>query len=38
MIDINNNTAVVFPGQGSQVIGMGSDHYEKSSISKDIFD
>ena len=38
MIDINNNTAVVFPGQGSQVIGMGADLYEKSSIAKDIFD
>ncbi len=38
MIDINNNTAVVFPGQGSQIIGMGADLYEKSSIAKDIFD
>lgn len=38
MIDISKETAVVFPGQGSQVIGMGSDLYEKSSIAKDIFD
>ena len=29
---------LVFPGQGSQVIGMGADLYEKSSIAKDIFD
>ena len=32
MINFSNETAVVFPGQGSQVIGMGSDLYEKSSI------
>tara|TARA_Y100000817_G_C16837154_1_gene536242 strand:- start:429 stop:1349 length:921 start_codon:yes stop_codon:yes gene_type:complete len=38
MIKINKNTAVVFPGQGSQVVGMGADLYEKSSIAKDIFD
>ncbi len=38
MININKNTAVVFPGQGSQVVGMGADLYEKSSIAKDIFD
>ena len=38
MINFSNETAVVFPGQGSQVIGMGSDLYEKSSIAKDIFD
>ena len=38
MININKNTAVVFPGQGSQVVGMGADLYEKSSIAKDIYD
>tara|TARA_B100001113_G_scaffold105486_1_gene85562 strand:- start:12 stop:932 length:921 start_codon:yes stop_codon:yes gene_type:complete len=38
MIDVSKNTAVVFPGQGSQIVGMGSDLYENSSIAKDIFD
>ena len=30
--------AYVFPGQGAQVVGMGKDFYEKSDISKKIFD
>lgn len=30
--------AFVFPGQGAQVVGMGKDFYEKSSLSKEIFD
>jgi [acyl-carrier-protein] S-malonyltransferase len=30
--------AYVFPGQGAQFIGMGSDLYEKSSLAKDMFD
>ncbi len=30
--------AYVFPGQGAQVVGMGKDFYEKSEISKNIFD
>ena len=30
--------AVLFPGQGSQMAGMGKDFYEKSPIAKEIFD
>tara|TARA_B100000029_G_scaffold365206_1_gene358490 strand:+ start:41 stop:958 length:918 start_codon:yes stop_codon:yes gene_type:complete len=30
--------AVLFPGQGSQYVGMGSDFYKKFDISKKIFD
>lgn len=31
------NIALIFPGQGSQAIGMGKDFYEKSDIAKNIF-
>lgn len=30
--------AVVFPGQGSQFVGMGKDLYEKSPLAKELFD
>lgn len=30
--------AEIFPGQGSQLAGMGKDFYEKSAIAKEIFD
>lgn len=30
--------AFVFPGQGSQIIGMGMDAYAASPIAKKIFD
>ncbi len=33
-----NKIALVFPGQGSQTVGMGKDLYEKSGTAKNIFD
>lgn len=34
---MNNKTAIVFPGQGSQVVGMGKDLYENFDSAKTIF-
>lgn len=31
-------TAFIFPGQGSQYVGMGKDFYEKFPAARDIFD
>lgn len=41
MIDqksLNSHRAYVFPGQGSQVVGMGSELYQNSPAAKDVFD
>lgn len=32
-----NKVAVVFPGQGSQYVGMGKDLYENNSLAREIF-
>ena len=36
--NLNSSPAYVFPGQGSQVVGMGADLYENSPAAKDVFD
>src|SRR5438477_11813523 len=33
-----NNTYILCPGQGAQVVGMGQDFYEASAAARDIFD
>ena len=32
------NTVVMFPGQGSQVMGMGQDFYDNYDVSRKMFD
>ena len=29
--------SVIFPGQGSQIVGMGKEFYEKFDVAKDLF-
>ena len=33
-----SRTAFVFPGQGSQYIGMGKDFYEEFAVCREVFD
>ncbi len=35
---MSKKVAFIFPGQGSQIIGMGKDFYENSSLAKDMFE
>ncbi|MDR0408258.1 MAG: ACP S-malonyltransferase [Campylobacteraceae bacterium] len=35
---MSENIAFIFPGQGSQIVGMGKDFYEKSPLARDIFE
>ena len=35
---MKEKTAYIFPGQGSQTVGMGKDIYETSSVAKAVFD
>ena len=34
---MTNNIAITFPGQGSQIVGMGKDLYDNFSCAKDVF-
>ena len=34
---MSKNTAIVFPGQGSQAVGMGKDLYDNFACAKDVF-
>ena len=36
-LNINNMSALLFPGQGSQIVGMGSEFYNNFNIVKKIF-
>src|ERR1700678_2046531 len=38
MTDINRTIALLFPGQGSQSVGMGKDLFEKFSIARQTFE
>ena len=35
---MKEKTAYIFPGQGSQTVGMGKDIYETSSVARAVFD
>lgn len=35
---MSQNTYILCPGQGAQVVGMGKDFYESSPVARDIFD
>lgn len=38
MVSLNSSTAFVFPGQGSQQVGMLAEHAQKSTIVRDTFE
>jgi len=37
-LQMSNNTFILCPGQGAQVVGMGKDFFESSSYAKETFD
>ncbi|MFT5703088.1 MAG: [acyl-carrier-protein] S-malonyltransferase [Rickettsiales bacterium] len=37
MSNNKNTTAIVFPGQGSQIVGMGKDLFDNFSVAKNVF-
>ena len=37
MFSHDQNILFIFPGQGSQYVGMGSDFYEDHAIARDIY-
>ena len=38
MVTMDNKIAFIFPGQGSQKVGMGKELYNQHKIARDVFD
>ena len=37
LLNLDKMNALIFPGQGAQVVGMGSEFYKKFNLVKNIF-
>ena len=37
MVEVDSDVMYIFPGQGSQYVGMGSDLYEKYAVARDVY-